>query len=51
MRLRLPEYPPHRLDHFGAARKIGGAIIGGPDVGILGEGYVQLSYAIRPRTS
>jgi len=36
---------------FGAAEDAGVAIIGGPDFGILGEGYVRLSYANSTRTS
>ena len=47
--LCLPQHQAHRLEGQGArhlaADDAGVAIIGGPDFGILGEGYVRLSYA------
>ena len=30
---------------LGAARRLGVALIGGPDFGVLGEGYMRVSYA------
>ena len=47
--LRLPEHHAHRLEGEGARltllEEAGVATIGGPDFGILGEGYLRLSYA------
>ncbi len=47
--LRLPEHQAHRWQAKPLANALlddaGVAIIGGPDFGILGEGYVRLSYA------
>ena len=48
--LCVPQHQAHRLEGEGARQSrcsmtTGVAIIGGPDFGILGEGYVRLSYA------
>ena len=48
--LRLPEHQAHRLEGEGAwptrcSTRRGVVTIGGPDFGILGEGYMRLSYA------
>jgi aspartate aminotransferase len=47
--LRLPQHQAHRLEGQALASALledaGVALIGGPDFGILGEGYMRVSYA------